>query len=173
MGRRSRRRNVRAHGGAHGAAPRPQRRGATSVGRRWSRRLRRKKNRPLVLGAAGVVIALATVLALLPDRWPRRMIVTAYCPCTECCGPNARGITASGKPVSANGGRFVAADRDLPFGTLLVIPGYNNGRPTEVLDRGGAIKGNRLDVYFPTHAEALQWGVRRLTVERLPTTPRR
>jgi 3D (Asp-Asp-Asp) domain-containing protein len=95
------------------------------------------------------------------------MVVTAYCPCTECCGPNARGITASGRPVSANGGKFVAADRDLPFGTLLLIPGYNDGQPTEVLDRGGAIKGNRLDVYFPTHEEAKHWGVRRLVVDRV------
>jgi 3D (Asp-Asp-Asp) domain-containing protein len=119
------------------------------------------------VAAAGVVIALATVAALLPDRWPRRMVVTAYCPCTECCGPDAHGVTASGRPVTANGGKFVAADRSIPFGTMLVIPGYNGGRPVEVLDRGGAIKGNRLDVYFPTHGEARQWGVQRLTVDAI------
>ena len=43
------------------------------------------------------------------------------------------------------------------FGTKLVIPGYT-GAPVEVIDRGGAIKGNKLDVFFPTHDEALQWG---------------
>lgn len=91
----------------------------------------------------------------------RRMLVTAYCPCRKCCGPNAQGLTASGKPVSHNGGRFVAADTSvLGFGTKLVIPGYADGAPVEVIDRGGAIKGDRLDVYFPTHAEALQWGRR-------------
>ena len=127
----------------------------------------RGKSRALALGAAGAVLALAALLALLPDRWPRRMVVTAYCPCTHCCGPKAQGITASGRPVSANGGKFVAADRDLPFGTLLVIPGYNNDRPTEVLDRGGAIRGDRLDVFFPTHEEARRWGVRRLVVRRI------
>ena len=95
------------------------------------------------------------------------MLVTAYCPCTECCGPNARGITASGRPVSANGGRFVAADRSIPFGTMLVIPGYNDGRPVEVLDRGGAIKGDHLDVFFPTHGQAKRWGARRLEVRRV------
>ena len=128
---------------------------------RWgSRRAKR-----LGLAASATILLLSLVLFLLPD-WPRTMVVTAYCPCTQCCGPNARGITASGKRVSANGGRFVAADRELPFGTMLVIPGYNNGRPVEVLDRGGAIKGNRLDVFFPTHQEARQWGVRRLKVSR-------
>jgi len=134
---------------------------------RWSRALRRKRNRPIVLGAVAAVLAISLFAALLPTRWPRRMLVTAYCPCTECCGTNAQGITASGRPVSANGGKFVAADTDLSFGTLLLIPGYNDGRPTEVLDRGGAIKGNRLDVYFPTHEEAKQWGVRRLVVDRV------
>lgn len=88
------------------------------------------------------------------------MEVTAYCPCKKCCGPRAQGITASGKRVSYNGGKFVAADKFLPFNTRLVIPGYNNGAAVPVLDRGGAIKGNKLDVYFPTHSEARVWGRR-------------
>src|SRR5262245_58460848 len=33
-----------------------------------------------------------------------RMEVTAYCPCTKCCGENAEGITASGHTVAYNGG---------------------------------------------------------------------
>jgi 3D (Asp-Asp-Asp) domain-containing protein len=86
------------------------------------------------------------------------MEVTAYCPCAKCCGSHAQGITASGKPVTYNGGLFVAADRVHKFGTKLIVPGYAGGAPVEVIDRGGAIKGNKLDVYFPTHAEALKWG---------------
>ncbi|WP_428939864.1 3D domain-containing protein [Fontivita pretiosa] len=88
----------------------------------------------------------------------RFMEITAYCPCSKCCGPNAQGITASGKHVSYNHGKFVAADTSiLPFGTRLLIPGYA-AEPVEVIDRGGAIKGNKLDVFFPTHEEALKWG---------------
>jgi 3D (Asp-Asp-Asp) domain-containing protein len=87
------------------------------------------------------------------------MEVTAYCPCTRCCGPNAQGITASGKTVDYAGGRFVAADTSLlPFGTLVSISGYHDGQPVEVIDRGGAIKGNRLDVYFDSHDVARVWG---------------
>jgi 3D (Asp-Asp-Asp) domain-containing protein len=90
-----------------------------------------------------------------------RMLVTAYCPCKICCGPNAHGVTASGKPVSYNDGHFVAADtRMLPFGTQLLIPGYDSDNPVPVIDRGGAIKGNRLDVFFPTHEQAREWGRR-------------
>jgi 3D (Asp-Asp-Asp) domain-containing protein len=47
----------------------------------------------------------------------------------------------------------------------MVIEGYNNGKPVKVLDRGGAIKGNKLDAFFHTHQEALEWGVRYLDVK--------
>lgn len=97
----------------------------------------------------------------LPPRRTVWMEVTAYCPCTKCCGPNAVGLTASGKDVGYNAGRFVAADtKHLPFGTKLVIPGYHEAQPVEVIDRGGAIKGNKLDVFFPSHEDARHWGRR-------------
>ena len=80
-----------------------------------------------------------------PSRrvWPLRlrfrrratvtMEVTAYCRCRECCGRNARGITASGQKVSYNKQAFVAADTSvLPFYTRVTIPGYNQGRPVPV-----------------------------------------
>ena len=87
--------------------------------------------------------------------------VTAYCPCEKCCGRFADGFTASGRAAE---GFFVAAPPDIPFGTLLSIPGYNDGIPVPVLDRGNAINGNKLDVFFPTHKEALEWGVKYLEV---------
>jgi 3D (Asp-Asp-Asp) domain-containing protein len=52
----------------------------------------------------------------------------------------------------------------LPFGKQLVIPGYAGDQKVEVIDRGGAIKGNKLDLYFSTHAEALVWGRQHLDV---------
>jgi 3D (Asp-Asp-Asp) domain-containing protein len=121
-------------------------------------------------GAALLAIALLTSWAW-SDRWPRRMLVTAYCPCTICCGPLAAGITASGKPVTANGGLFVAADPEVAFGTMLVIPGYNRGRPVPVYDRGGAIRGNRIDVYFDSHEVARRWGRRWLEVDATRQRP--
>ena len=93
------------------------------------------------------------------------MEVTAYCPCVRCCGPRAQGLTASGRRVSFNGGRFVAADTKLlKFNTKLRIPGYAEGTPVQVIDRGGAIKGAKLDVFFPTHEEARRWGRQKLLV---------
>jgi 3D (Asp-Asp-Asp) domain-containing protein len=117
-----------------------------------------------VNSAAGS-LASASATGRAPRRIATRMEVTAYCPCTKCCGPLAQGITASGRLVSHNSGKFVAADTGLlRFGTRLEIPGYHGARAVEVIDRGGAIKGHKLDVYFPTHEEALLWGRKMLDV---------
>lgn len=108
----------------------------------------------------------AAVPVAAPAKRIKWMEVTAYCPCKACCGPAARGITASGKRVSYNRGRFVAADTSvLPFGTRIRVPGYAGGDTVEVIDRGGAIKGNKLDVYFSDHDTALEWGRRWVPVE--------
>ena len=93
-----------------------------------------------------------------------RMRVTGYCPCSKCCGKFADGITACGHKIRP-GDTFVAADRRYSFGTEMVIEGYNNGQPIKVLDRGGAIRGNKLDAFFHTHKEALQWGVKYIDVK--------
>ncbi len=83
--------------------------------------------------------------------------ITAYCPCSKCCG-KATGRTASGTKATA--GRTVAASSKFSFGTKLNIGGH----VYTVEDRGGAINGNKIDIFVNTHAEALQWGVRYLNV---------
>lgn len=109
-----------------------------------------------------------------PVRTVRKMTmtVTAYCAGPCCCGKSADGITASGKSVRFNGGKLVAADtRVLPFGSIVSIPGYANDQPVSVQDRGGAIKGHRLDLLMPTHAQARLWGRRVMEVtiwEKVP-----
>jgi 3D (Asp-Asp-Asp) domain-containing protein len=47
----------------------------------------------------------------------------------------------------------------------MVIPGYNDGQPVKVVDRGGAIRGDKLDVFFHSHQVALEWGVQYLDVQ--------
>jgi 3D (Asp-Asp-Asp) domain-containing protein len=93
------------------------------------------------------------------------MLVTAYSPDERSCGKSADGVTASGYSVWTNGGKMVAADtRLLPFGSLVSVPGYDEGHVVPVLDRGGKIKGKRLDVLYPTHEVARTWGAQRLEV---------
>lgn len=83
--------------------------------------------------------------------------ITAYCSCSKCCGKTT-GRTAAGTQATA--GRTVAAPSKFAFGTKLNIGGHIY----TVEDRGGAIKGNRIDVYVNSHSAALQWGVKYLPV---------
>lgn len=94
--------------------------------------------------------------------------VTAYCPCEICCGEHSDGITASGKKAMPG---MIAAPKHIPFGTVLNV----GGMEYTVEDRGGAITKDvfirdgrkvygRLDVFFTTHQEALNWGVQYLMV---------
>lgn len=92
-----------------------------------------------------------------------RMRVTAYCACTKCCGRFSDGRTANMHKI-CQGDVFVAADKRISFGTEMIIPGYNQDRPVEVMDRGRLIKGNRLDVFFNSHKVAKKWGTRYLDV---------
>lgn len=89
-------------------------------------------------------------------------VLTAYCPCPICCGIYSnmtKPTTASGTIATA--GRTIAADTSVfPFGTQLVI----NGQIYTVEDRGGAIVGNRIDIFFNSHEEALIFGRRSAAV---------
>lgn len=85
---------------------------------------------------------------------------TAYCACEKCCGewalnrPDGIVYTASG--AVAHEGVTIAADWDvLPVGTVVYIDGLGE---RVVQDRGGAVKGNAVDLYFADHEEALNFG---------------
>lgn len=79
----------------------------------------------------------------------------AYCPCTSCCGAYASGITATGTTAAAR--RTIAVDPSvIPLGSKVVI----NGHEYIAEDTGGGIKGNKLDIFFDSHREALNFGVR-------------
>jgi 3D (Asp-Asp-Asp) domain-containing protein len=94
-----------------------------------------------------------------------RMRVTAYSPDARSCGDSADGITATLHSVETNGFQLVAADpRVLKYGSLVTVPGYAQDAIVPVLDCGGKIKGNRLDVLYPTHEEARRWGSKWQTV---------
>jgi 3D (Asp-Asp-Asp) domain-containing protein len=47
----------------------------------------------------------------------------------------------------------------------MIIPGYKNSETAKVLDRGGAIRGNRLAVFFSSHQETLKWSIRYFDVK--------
>ncbi|MBO9130675.1 3D domain-containing protein [Bacillus sp. 165] len=73
------------------------------------------------------------------------------------------GVTYSGVKVKRDLFSTIAADlKVFPIGTILFIPGYGYG---VVADKGGAIKGNALDLYYETVKDVYQqWGKRQLKV---------
>ena len=88
-----------------------------------------------------------------PEYITKTFKLTAHCPCMQCCG-KTDGITASG--TKATEGRTIAVDPNvIPFGTEVII----NGHTYIAEDKGGAIKDNRIDVYFDSHQDALEFGV--------------
>ena len=81
-------------------------------------------------------------------------MLTAYCTCSKCCEQYADGLTSTN--VEAVPGRTIAVDpRVIPMGSTV----YINGTEYTAEDTGGAIKGNRIDVLFPSHQEALEFGI--------------
>lgn len=82
--------------------------------------------------------------------------VSAYCACSKCCG-KTNGITASG--TKATVGRTIAAPSSYSFGTKIELEGLGT---YIVEDRGGAIQGNKIDVYFASHSEALAFGRKKI-----------
>lgn len=121
------------------------------------------EEKSLVEENRGVVAALESALPkesyvepVEPD-WIE-YVVTAYCGCEKCCGKWASIAplaTASG--WGAQAGVTIAADESYPFGTRLYLEGLGE---RVVMDRGSAIVGNHLDLYFDTHEEACEWGMR-------------
>ncbi len=85
--------------------------------------------------------------------------VTHYCP-YQCCNGKWAGMTASG--ATPTPWYTIAVDtRKIPMGSKVYIEGYGD---FVAQDRGGAIKGNRIDVLVGSHAEALALGVKKMEV---------
>jgi 3D (Asp-Asp-Asp) domain-containing protein len=91
--------------------------------------------------------------------------ITAYCSCYICCDEYAQN-----RPIDENGNEIVvgsigqvltpeysiAVDPSvIPYGTVV----YFNGNEYIAQDCGGAIKENRIDLYFDSHQDALEYGV--------------
>jgi 3D (Asp-Asp-Asp) domain-containing protein len=87
-----------------------------------------------------------------------RLTATAYDACVRCCG-KTDGITRSG--TQARVGQTIAVDPSvIPLGTKIYIPDL--GQVFTAEDTGGAIQGNRIDIYMDNHEKAQDFGVQDL-----------
>jgi 3D (Asp-Asp-Asp) domain-containing protein len=84
---------------------------------------------------------------------------TAYT--AECEG--CIGITKTGVDLNANPDKkVIAVDPSIiPLGSKVYVEGYGYATAE---DTGGAIKGNRIDVFVPEQNDALQWGRKQVKV---------
>ena len=132
----------------------------------------------------GIGVLLCLALAVGCEKAPERPVeprteqeaayrtleanVSGYCRRACCCGIWAtKGVNAAGQRVTASqhvitsDDKFVAAPKEYPFGTWMTISGYGRVR---VEDRGGAIRNNKIDLYFcdkdgvSGHQRALEFG---------------
>ena len=102
------------------------------------------------------------------EQYPKvRVVATGYSAGFESTGKTpshpSYGITYSGVKVRRDDYSTIAADlRVFPLGTILYIPGYGYG---VVADKGGAIRGNKIDLYFETKQDVYkQWGKKSVDV---------
>ena len=111
---------------------------------------------------------LLIALLLFPLGRTVEMEVTAYAPLDPAavegvCFSGDPRVTASGKRTTP--GLTIAAPKTIPFGTWVHLQGIGWRR---VDDRGGKIRGNRLDLCVQTRSEAFRWGRRKIRVH-IPT----
>jgi 3D (Asp-Asp-Asp) domain-containing protein len=74
-------------------------------------------------------------------------------------------VTATGSTVHM--GTVAVDPRYIPYGTRMFIIANDGSYVygiSEAEDCGGAIKGDRVDLYFPTYAECMEFGWRKCTI---------
>ncbi|MEK3800859.1 ubiquitin-like domain-containing protein [Peribacillus sp. FSL H8-0477] len=84
---------------------------------------------------------------------------TAYtASCNGCSGRTATGINLKQNP----GAKVIAVDpRVIPLGSKVYVEGYGYAIAG---DKGGAIKGNKIDVFFASKSDAYRWGVKKVKI---------
>ena len=89
-------------------------------------------------------------------RYVGECTITYYCPCEECCGEWADGLTATGLPT---GPGIVAVDKNvIPLGSTVIIDGQ------KYLAADTGVKGQAVDICMAGHQEAVDFGVQRREV---------
>jgi 3D (Asp-Asp-Asp) domain-containing protein len=90
------------------------------------------------------------------------MEATAYYPGAEDTWPYSSGIAASG--LKAGYGMAAVDPKVIPLRTKVYVEGYGFAIAG---DKGGAIKGRKIDLCFDTYEEAVRYGRKKVTVHIL------
>ena len=87
---------------------------------------------------------------------------TAYtASCKGCSGVTSTGVDLKSNPDA----KIIAVDPSvIPMGSKVYVEGYGYA---VAADKGGAIKGNRIDVFFSSKNDAYRWGVKKVKIRVL------
>jgi len=122
-------------------------------------KLREKLDKVVAVGTKELDIQVSRGAETGTEFYVNTTAYTAYC--NGCSGRTATGFDLRANP----GAKVIAVDpRVIPLGTKVYVEGYGYA---VAADTGGAIKGHKVDVFFPTKAEAFRWGVRKVKIKIL------
>lgn len=107
----------------------------------------------LFLFLAVFIFTAAAYSAEKPKYSEKTITVQAYAYCYH-------SRTATGS--FADTGTIAVDPKVIPLGSKIYVPGYGWGK---ALDTGGAIKGNKIDIWFPTEKQCYSWGVRTVKIK--------
>ena len=98
------------------------------------------------------------------DNVVKEFVVSASAFTASCNG--CSGITSTGINLKRNPDiKVIAVDpKVIPLGTKVYVEGYGYAIAG---DKGSAIKGNKIDVFFPTKSEAYKWGRKSVKIKIL------
>lgn len=68
-------------------------------------------------------------------------------------------LTSRGTRVSY--GTVAVDPRVIPYHSKIYVPGYGWG---SALDSGGFVKSNKIDLWFPSYGQCMQWGRRQVDI---------
>ncbi|PAE36747.1 G5 and 3D domain-containing protein [Bacillus sp. 7884-1] len=121
--------------------------------------LREKLDKVVAVGTKELDIQVSRGAETGTEFYVNTTAYTAYC-------NGCSGVTATGFDLRANpNAKIIAVDpRVIPLGTKVYVEGYGYAVAS---DTGGAIKGHKIDVFFPSKAEAFRWGVRKVKIKIL------
>lgn len=121
--------------------------------------LREKQDKVVAVGAKELDLQVSRGAETGTEFYVSTTAYTAYC--NGCSGTTATGIDLRANPNV----KVIAVDPSvIPLGTKVFVEGYGYAIAG---DTGGAIKGYKIDVFFPTKAEAFRWGVRKVKIKIL------
>ncbi|TLS35121.1 DUF348 domain-containing protein [Pseudalkalibacillus caeni] len=122
------------------------------------------KNKVVAVGTKVVkpVVKQTVSRSKAPSKSSKEFYVRSTAYTANCSG--CSGITATGFNLKANpNAKVIAVDPGvIPLGTKVYVEGYGYAIAA---DTGGAIRGNKIDVFFSSKSQAYAWGNRTVKVK--------